>query len=461
MKLIALLVAAITICSSASAVEFTVDQFTIDAVDIAPGDGSCNAGLVDPGTGGQCTLRAAIMETNAVPGADKILIPLRDPTGIPQLEDLGLPISEPIILDLTGEDTTAEAGDLDIQDDLTISVTPETLVIAPSRLFDQVLPIIDASRLEDRIFDVRPNIGDVQINGLVLTGGSVSGSGGALFVWHGLTGEVTLLAVDIASNSANSGAAVFARSPVSIINSRVRGNVADNNGAIILASATDVTVGLSSLYSNTAPGAGGVVAARSSGAVSASIRVLSSSITANDANGIDLVGDSFGQLQNVTVSGNREGIIARFSAIAPNPPSLLLSHTVLANSAIRNCTIADETTAAFQMVDDFNFDDGSSCDEIAAGVTNFSNIPAGLSGAAPDTQSWHWVDPPMMGSPLIDSGSETAVDFDMVGCVIADQRLLMRPRYGVEGADESKPARCDIGAIEFLPERLFANGFEP
>lgn len=46
------------------------DNSTVDEVDANPGDGSC---LSTPS--GQCTLRAAIIEANALPGADTLNLP--------------------------------------------------------------------------------------------------------------------------------------------------------------------------------------------------------------------------------------------------------------------------------------------------------------------------------------------------------------------------------------------------
>ena len=53
---------------AANAASFTVDQ-VFDGVDANPGDGACAT------VGGNCTLRAAVMETNALAGADTISIP--------------------------------------------------------------------------------------------------------------------------------------------------------------------------------------------------------------------------------------------------------------------------------------------------------------------------------------------------------------------------------------------------
>ena len=80
-----------------NAADFTVDT-TADGTDASPGDGACAS------FSGACTLRAAIMEANALAGAETITLPAgtyRPALGVND-EDLG-----------------AE-GDFDILDDITI-----------------------------------------------------------------------------------------------------------------------------------------------------------------------------------------------------------------------------------------------------------------------------------------------------------------------------------------------------
>ena len=72
---------------------------TSDAIDANPGNGVCQTSTV-----GQCTLRAAIMEANALPGADTIVVP-----------------AGTYNLIRPGNDDTAVNGDLDITSTLTIS----------------------------------------------------------------------------------------------------------------------------------------------------------------------------------------------------------------------------------------------------------------------------------------------------------------------------------------------------
>src|SRR5262249_26820135 len=88
------------LCGLAHGATFTVDDVA-DAVDAVPGDGICQT------VAGVCSLRAAIQEANALPGADRIEC-LDKLTGTVTLAIPG-----------AGEDLGA-TGDLDIRDDLTI-----------------------------------------------------------------------------------------------------------------------------------------------------------------------------------------------------------------------------------------------------------------------------------------------------------------------------------------------------
>ena len=57
-------------CPLAKAAVFNVNVTIQDAVDNNPGDGECRIS-----SGDFCTLRAAVMEANALPGTDVIVLP--------------------------------------------------------------------------------------------------------------------------------------------------------------------------------------------------------------------------------------------------------------------------------------------------------------------------------------------------------------------------------------------------
>jgi hypothetical protein len=60
-------------------------------------------------------------------------------------------------------------------------------------------------------------------------------------------------------------------------------------------------------------------------------------------------------------------------------------------------------------------------------------------------------------SPAIDAGNPAPSDFNTPAtCRPTDSIGRERPRAGPDGA----AAVCDIGALEFLPDRLFGDRFE-
>jgi CSLREA domain-containing protein len=141
-------VAIMALAAPAYGVTFTVDDVG-DAVDAVPGDGTCQTAT------GVCTLRAAIQEANALPGADRIEC----------LDKL----AGTVVLSIpgAGEDMGA-TGDLDVRDDLMIDGDCER------QRDDIVSPLpVDAAGL-DRVLHVVS--GTVTVRNLSLTGG-VTGAG--------------------------------------------------------------------------------------------------------------------------------------------------------------------------------------------------------------------------------------------------------------------------------------------
>ncbi|MCI0777121.1 MAG: CSLREA domain-containing protein [Chloroflexi bacterium] len=145
----------------AYAAGFTVDS-TADVVDASPGDGVCDDGS------GNCTLRAAIMEANALAGADTIDLP----AGTYTLSIAG-----------AGEDANA-TGDLDITDDLTISGAAAASTI------------VDGAGL-DRVFHIIGSV-TVEISGLTIQHGSAVSAGGGIFN----LGTLTLTSSTVSGNTA-------------------------------------------------------------------------------------------------------------------------------------------------------------------------------------------------------------------------------------------------------------------
>jgi CSLREA domain-containing protein len=174
-----LLIVGSFLASPAWSASFVVDS-TADAIDQTPGDGVCAAITTTPG---KCTLRAAVMEANASPGADVItfasagqyFLNLRNPNS-----------------SFFGFESDPKVGDIEITESLTIKG-------------DTAVPVVihgggqaDFGALKDRLFQISPpafgSTGqpiDVTIEGLTLKGGyqpNENWGGGAVLVYNVMNG---------------------------------------------------------------------------------------------------------------------------------------------------------------------------------------------------------------------------------------------------------------------------------
>ncbi|WP_158545372.1 Ig-like domain-containing protein [Bremerella cremea] len=197
------------------AAHFVVNT-TLDTVDITPGDG------IAADAQGNTSLRAAIMEANALSGNDTITLP----AGTYTLTRSG------------AADDTAVNGDLDITDGLTIfgAGSGET--------------IIDAAGdrgLGERIFDMPKKAAlSIEFHGMTLTGGRAIGStyseqiGGAMrieFYNNVLITDTHFLDNQAPVNEGSSyyglGGAISSTGKLEIRESRFEGNYASNSGGAI------------------------------------------------------------------------------------------------------------------------------------------------------------------------------------------------------------------------------------
>src|SRR5262245_50000817 len=135
---------------------FIVDS-TVDAVDQTPGDGVCQTIV------GECTLRAAVQEANALAGPDSIAVPAG--TYVLSLgPDSGLP--------------DAATGDLDLTDTVAI--------VGPGPGINVVIDGNFTTRVFERAAPV-----DVMLTRLAIRNGEASGNGGGMLV-GGSGGMVTV-----------------------------------------------------------------------------------------------------------------------------------------------------------------------------------------------------------------------------------------------------------------------------
>lgn len=186
----------------AHAANFAVNS-TIDATDANPGDGVCASAA------GDCTLRAAVQEANALPGADAITLPAGTYT---------LTIAPSGV-------NGVESGDLNITDDLTIS--GGGLRQLPSTIVD--------GNATDRAFDIDDPV-SVSMTLFTIQNGAAH-DGGAIKLTQGtLTLTQMRLHDSVASGTGNpdGGAiAAFGESVVTIEDSVLSGNAAESSGGAI------------------------------------------------------------------------------------------------------------------------------------------------------------------------------------------------------------------------------------
>ena len=255
------LVATPTTAGGVATASFTVTS-TADAADASPGDGVC-----DDGTG-SCTLRAAIMEANAVPGADAITLP----SGSYALATAG-----------TGEDEAA-TGDLDITDDLTIEGAGAATTIIDGGGFDRVFHILADST--------------VAISGVAVQNGNATVGGGIRNF-----GTLTVANSSLINNNAvSNGGGIDNTATVTLTDTLVSGNTADSAGGIV--NRGKMTLNNTIVSGNTAADvAGGMF---NVGTLDLTNGTVSDNAAAEDGGGIHNKGTM--TVINVTISGNTASV---------------------------------------------------------------------------------------------------------------------------------------------------------
>lgn len=350
---------------------FTLNT-TADGLDANAGDGVCET---EPGNG-VCTLRAAILETNALPGADTINMP-----------------AGTYLLSLTAN------GDIDILQDLTIvgAGANQTFIEAVPDLNDRIFDVGDSSRGLDGFTAI--------IAGVTISKGRANGSGGAI------DNDATLTINDsaISGNTARltgvtggDGGGIYNKRVLRMNNVTISDNVADddagginNVGIMILNNVT--------ISGNRAGGNGGGIQSTNSQTTEANTVITNGTITNNWAGG------NGGNIRNSNIFRMKNTIIG---------PSTSANN--------RNCS---STSTSPITSDGHNLEsNGNSCNFKTA-IGDLINQDARLSPLQPNDgpTETHAL---AQGSPAIDKG-------DSADCPATDQRGVARP---VDGDQNGAPA---------------------
>ena len=414
--------------SPASSASFTVDDST-DAVDVAPGDGVCAA------AGGGCTLRAAVQEANASPGADAITLP----AGTFNLTIPG------------GNENASATGDLDITTDLNITGA------GPS------LSVIDGGAL-DRVFNLT-SASTTRITGLTIRDGNVpDNSGGGIDSFANLTLiDVLITQNDADTGSIGSGGGIANSGPLTIIRSTISNNHARSQGGGIQngGPAASLTLIESTIANNTVgfPGGGAIYNYK------APISITESTINNNIGSGVSSGGAVYNFAGDVTAvnstfSGNtvdqNGGVIVNYTTggcvpdpCVPDSATLQFTNVTLADNSAGNLATAiyneAPSVATLRNSVIINSLARPSC---VGSITGSGNV--GNDTTCPITTVAHSV------GGLQDNGGATqtrvppgaAIDSALPAyCPSHDQRGVQRP---VDGDGNGSPV-CDVGALELCP----------
>jgi CSLREA domain-containing protein len=402
---------ALVLASAATPGPVLAATLTVNSVDDEPddhpGDGVCRSTITR-----RCTLRAAIMEANALPGPDTINLP-----------------SATFRLTISGLDDVAALGDLDITGELTITGAGPTLTI------------IDASTLaqRDRVFDMQPH-SVLTLQGLRITGG---------------------LAQNVIGGSDGGGIRVLDWGTLALANVVVDGNQAQSvGGAMTLRAHAGAVLDNSTIDNNQAVLDGGGISTNDGSALGIDNSTISRNRSGRDGGGIRYIGAQF-YASNSTISTNTAmgrggglfvdirgtvtGLGGTFVTVAYNVASTAMSGAniysasasgsfkwEMRRSIVSNGSQGGNCGGLPLLSQGFNLEDQNTCGFTAAGDMIVTNPLLRQLGFDNSTTRVH---PLPRNSPAVDV---------IPDCRGFDQRNVSRPKDGnLDGI-----ARCDIGAYE-------------
>ena len=381
--------AALALVPALAAAQITVNT----TADQAPSVGECT------GVPGDCSLRQAIDAANKVPGPETIVLPAGSYT-----------------LTIKGSEENEDAtGDLDVTEESEISIAG-----AGART-----TVVDATGLEDRVFDVQ-FLASLSLSRLTVTGGLVSDENGG-----GVFAEEATLNLDqvagrgnTASNSGRGGGVGVDESKTTIANSLITENHNSGDGGGLWTSQGEISLVNTTLANNVVdtslfPSAPGW------GAYGGAWEINSSIVTA----------------QNVTISGNsihdgNGGGEGSGTAIdgAPEAGSTFVNTIIYGNTGteveeLSQCDSKLEASGGHNLEQQVPTAEEERCFEGPTDLIADPLLgPLANNGGETDTMAL------LTGSPAINAG-------DSALCPATDQRGFPRPQLG----------GCDIGAFEVQP----------
>ncbi len=433
------------------AVEFTVTT-TDDTTDASLADGLC----LD--INGECSLRAAIMQTNIL-GTDDVIYLARGAAYELTLND--------------GIDTQG-VNDLDIFDTLTLSiVNPEI----PIESLSDMPGVFAGSLVNDRVFEIHDGE-QVSFNGVFIFYGDATNSlsnkdlGGGIYVSDQVT-EFRMTDSIIFANEARFGGGLYSNAEITWIESTdISYNFLTETGLPLLGIAgagifhggSVLTLNKSSVHHNVGLALGFFASTLQFEGEDSEVRLLNTLVAEN---GIRPTGGS-GRMNGITA--NQANLYINNSNItgntwfgirfdSTNNHVLTIRNSVLSANEFDNCAVFTgqldfgESLSPAHIV---SSDLSCSLPDLA---NNVENVDAGLSPVEGRFESLDFQffssQFPMIGSVLIDAGSSLDVNSGHISaCEATDIRGVDRPLSGGGLLDF-----CDVGIYE-SNDLIFSDGYE-
>jgi len=401
----------------ARAATFLVNS-TDDVHDASAGDGIC-----ETAAGGQCTLRAAVEEANALPGAHVI----RFLSSLPSPATFTLNLGE---LKITAELTIEGNGRAaTIVDD-----AGATVWIEPG---SGVNPAATISQMTFRggSEGIRFSFTRLRLSDATISGNTI-----------GLYGDGAVLYLDRSSISDNTGGGISAFDTYLIINdSAIENNSTSDRGGGILQLGSDYSlISRSLIAGNSAAGAGGGLYVNGPSDEAGSAFLINTTVAGNTSgdHGGGVFCDSGADCYayNATIANNQSGTGSTLfeptgggiTAIA----GFLLANTVVAQNVhtAGKFVVADDCSGGYISSGYNLIETVSGCTIGALDISEKDPMlgPLQDNGGPTRTQAL------LAGSPAIDAGNPGGCTDYADATLTTDQRGFVRP---IEG-------RCDIGAFE-------------
>lgn len=308
--------------------------------------------------------------------------------------------------------------------------------------------------------------GVLTLTNCTLSGNEALTAGGAIFIWNG--GQVNLINSVLSDNaSSGQGGAIQNQGTLNAIHSMLSGNTGLVGGAILNVGELNLTDSTLSGNSATDPVSHG---GQGGGIFNAGwpVTLINSSVSENSADqggGIFDADSGTVILTNSTVSGNHATTLAGGILAVSQASVTLTNSTVSGNTAAIGSGMyiqMDSVNLVNSIVDDGcggegfpndlggNLDSGTSCGLSAANSKSNAFLNLGpLQDNGGPTQT-------MLPGP-----SSAAINFTVcTNAPLSDQRGYLRP----DPASVGLATPCDAGAVEVgsvLSDRIFADGFGP